>query len=154
MIRTPGVAVRRALLSLPGPPSGKIIQFYTDLLYIISIWQLLMVSRAASCFSGVTPAQHAESTVMGASGNAAFSSRALLTTQISVQSPMTSSVNFSSPQVSLMSFGSSIEPKVGFSTAVKPFFSSAAATARSGFQPSVPFMQCGTGRRFPSEVCK
>jgi len=52
--------------------------------YKIWIWQLLMVSRAAACFSGVTPAQQEASTDTGSSGMNAFMRRALDTTQISV----------------------------------------------------------------------
>lgn len=49
-----------------------------------------MVSSAASCFCGVTPAQSAPFTVKSASGRAALMSRALETTQISVHTPQSS----------------------------------------------------------------
>ena len=65
---------------------------------MMSIWQLAMVSRAASCFSGVTPAQQARLTEMAASGKLAFSSRALDTTQMSVHRPSSSICGFS-PEV-------------------------------------------------------
>ena len=77
-----------------------------------------MVSRAARWVSGLTPAQQAASTEMGTSGNAAFSSSALLTTQISVQRPMSSRENGSSPTAPAMRDGNSMLLKVGFSTAV------------------------------------
>ena len=56
----------------------------------MSISQLRMVSSAASCFSGVTPAQSDGLSRMGTSGSDAFASSALLTTQMSVQSPQNS----------------------------------------------------------------
>ena len=58
-----------------------------------------MVIRAASCFSGVTPAQQSRRTEMSASGKAAFSSSALETTQMSVQRPISSiPISFSPPE--------------------------------------------------------
>ena len=59
------------------------------------IWQERMVSRAASCFAGVTPAQQEASQEMGVSGRVALISRALDTTQISVHRP-TSSISMPS----------------------------------------------------------
>lgn len=53
-------------------------------------WQLRMVASAASWAAGVTPAQRAGFTVSGTSGSAALMSRALLTTQMSVQRPQSS----------------------------------------------------------------
>ena len=47
-----------------------------------------MVSSAASCFAGVTPAQHEAITLIGVSGMNAFRMRAFETTQMSVQRPM------------------------------------------------------------------
>ena len=58
--------------------------------YFTTIWQLLIVSKAASCFSLVTPAAHAESTKTGVSGRNALIRSAFETTQISVQSPTSS----------------------------------------------------------------
>ena len=58
--------------------------------YFTTIWQLLIVSRAASCLSLVTPAAHAESTKTGVSGRNALIRSAFETTQISVQSPTSS----------------------------------------------------------------
>ena len=52
------------------------------------IWQERMVSSAASCFAGVTPAQHEAITLIGVSGMNAFRMRAFETTQMSVQRPM------------------------------------------------------------------
>ena len=79
----------------------------------------------------------------------AFSSRALDTTQMSVQRP-TSSMERSS--AGAISFGSFTLPKVGFSTRAL----SASASAISGgiFQPSVPLMQWGTGSFLPSAVSR
>ena len=117
------------------------------------IWQLRMVSSAALCFSGVTPAQQAGSTDISASGKCALSISALLITQISVHRPISSTENSSPRAASRMRRGRVTEPKVRFFTARKPFFSSASAMRASSRWPGVPFMQCGTGRLRPSLVC-
>ena len=72
-----------------------------------------MVSSAALCFSGVTPAQQEASTVIRTSGIAAFSSSALETTQISVQSP-TSSISYRSG-ILFRSSAKRMQPNMGFS---------------------------------------
>ena len=51
------------------------------------IKQLFITSRAASCFSLVTPAQQSALTLIVKAGRIAFNIRALLITQISVQVP-------------------------------------------------------------------
>ena len=81
--------------------------------HLTSTWQERRVSRAARCFSGVTPAQQAASTESFVSGRYAFSSRALDTTQMSVQTP-TSSISSVSGRAA-MARASATLPKVGFS---------------------------------------
>ena len=72
--------------------------FYCSCLYT-SIWQLFIVSSAAACFSGVTPAQQLTSTEIITSGYLAFRINALETTHISVQTP-TSSISSFDPKPS------------------------------------------------------
>ncbi len=78
------------------------------------IWHDLMVSSAAICFSGVTPAQPEESTEILTSGINALRSSAFDTTQISVQSP-TSSISIGSSSFIFLAVSASFtEPNVGF----------------------------------------
>ena len=77
-----------------------------------------MVSSAARCFSGVTPAQQAESTLMGLSQKIAFKSSAFDTTQMSVHRPISSISHGSPAQAFITIAGSCAAPKVPFSTGV------------------------------------
>ena len=109
-----------------------------------------MVSSAASCFCGVTPAQHAGSTEMRASGSTAFSKSAFDTTQMSVHRPTSSTCSSSCSAICLTARASSVEPNVGLSNTWSAGTSS--ATSGRSCQPSVPLMQWGTGRYVPSCV--
>lgn len=78
-----------------------------------------MVSSAASCFAGVTPAQHEAITLIGVSGMNAFRMRAFETTQMSVQRPMRHISRCFPPsrEASLLILSaSSTEPNEGLST--------------------------------------
>ena len=118
----------------------------------MSIWQQRMVARAASWVAGLTPAQQEASTAMGTSGKLAFSSRALLTTQMSVHRPMRVRVKASPAAASFTSSGSRVLPKVGFYTTVWARPDRASTTRASSCQPAVSRMQWGTGSFRPSEV--
>ena len=107
-----------------------------------------MAARAFSWLSGVTPAQQALSTAIGSSGSAHLADSTFVITQISVQSPTNSA------EVRLSSYlrycTSSSEPNEGLSKIRAPVVSNAGSIS----QPGVFSMQWGTGRFFPSCVCK
>ena len=112
-----------------------------------------MVVRAASCFSGVTPAQQSRRTEISASGKADFSTSALDTTQMSVHRPISSiSTSSASPASLRMTAGSRTAAKLVFCTCSQP----SSSAARPGWtrQPSVPWMQWGTGSHRPSRVSR
>ena len=86
------------------------------------------------------------------SGRNALTSRALETTQMSVQRP-TSVISSSSSSASRASFSaSSLEPKVGLSITTASF--RAAAIFGCSSQPVVPLTQWTTGRFRPSWVSR
>ena len=74
---------------------GSIVWVYC----LISIWTAFITSNAVAWLSSVTPVQQVPSTVIGISGNAAFSSIALEMTQISVHKPHSSISSISSPKL-------------------------------------------------------
>ena len=114
----------------------------------ISIWHIFIAFSAFSWLSGVTPAQHAASTMIGTSGRAAFTRSALEITQISVQSPINVILPISSSIfIATSSSARSVEPKVSLS--IGSVFLSLSSSLLI-CHPSVFRMQCGTGSFFPS----
>lgn len=109
----------------------------------ISIWHTSIAFSAFSWLSGVTPAQHFASTMIGTSGRDALTRSALEITQISVHSPTNVMLSiFSSSFIAARSPARSVEPNVSLSIA------SVFLRASSSLlicQPSVSRMQCGTG---------
>lgn len=118
----------------------------------ISIWHTSIAFSAFSWLSGVTPAQHFASTMIGTSGRDALTRSALEITQISVHSPTNVMLSiFSSSFIAARSPARSVEPNVSLSIA------SVFLRASSSLlicQPSVSRMQCGTGSFLPSWVSR
>ena len=116
--------------------------------YFISTWHIRIALSAFLWLSGVTPAQHDESTVIFVSGSAALRTKALLITQMSVQSP-TSSISSSHARDAAYS-ASAFDPNAG----LLKIRASSVFSLSEICQPRVPSTQCTTGRFRPSCVSR
>lgn len=82
----------------------------------ISIWHVSIAFSAFSWLSGVTPAQHFASTMIGTSGRDALTRSALEITQMSVHSPTNVMLSISSSSfIATSSPARSVEPNVSLS---------------------------------------
>ena len=124
----------------------KIFNFRQIYFYlIILIWHASMAFSAFSWLSGVTPAQHLASTMIGTSGRDAFARSALEITQMSVHKPTNVILSISlSSFIATSSPARSVEPKVSLS--MGSVFLSASN--------SLLICQCGTGSFCPSWVSR